>query len=274
MVKLVVSIILILFSLLAPHIFEESQLIKKEAESPQALREEDRQYNIFQAGYVQGEGIDSILTEEMIHARLRKVKADRRDNFYTWKWRNRLEITASAMGLDRRHHFANSYLVGFQPFDTDEIWIPLYTLATRKTYQYDHLQYSGLADVWQNSSQAHYYRRGDCEDHSIALADWLICLGKDARVVLGHFKGNGHAWVVLIHGDQEYLLEATGKKRLKSIQNYPLAKLMKGYQPKFQFNRNEFWVNKGSTLTTRYRGKHWEMRSRFFKSIQRSGEGR
>jgi len=147
-------------------------------------------------------------------------------------------------------------------------------LAVKKRYQFDHLQYSGLADVWQNSIQAFYYARGDCEDHSIVLADWLISLGKDARVALGDYNGNGHAWVVLIHDQKEYILEATSKRKIKSLKHYPLAGLARGYHPTFQFNRTEFWVNTGTKFTTKYTGKHWVLRSRFVKSGRKGGRPR
>ena len=58
---------------------------------------------------------------------------------------------------------------------------PLYTLAQRKRYQLDAKQYAGRSEVWQTSRQAFFYPRGDCEDHAIALADWLIEMGEDAR---------------------------------------------------------------------------------------------
>ena len=38
-------------------------------------------------------------------------------------------VTTVAPGLDRRHHFANAYLVGYVPFEGVEPWVPLVSLA-------------------------------------------------------------------------------------------------------------------------------------------------
>jgi len=185
------------------------------------------------------------------------------DLIYFWNWGGVRNATASAMGVDRRHHFANSYLVGYQPFESRRVWVPLYTLAMRKRYEYDHLQYSGLKDVWQNSKQAFHYTRGDCEDHAIILADWLISMGVDARVVMGTHRKQGHAWVVYFDNGKAYLLEATSKRRKRLKGSIPLATTMTAYYPTHQFNRDKFWVNTGSRFTTRYDGPQWELRSRF-----------
>ena len=84
--------------------------------------------------------------------------------------------------------------------------LALYTVARRKRYQYDHITYPGRSEVWQSSQQAFYSAVGDCEDHAILLADWLIGLGYDARVAVGDYDGAGHAWVVLFAEGQEFLL--------------------------------------------------------------------
>ena len=122
---------------------------------------------------------------------------------------------------------------------------------------------SGFADVWQNSRQAYYFTRGDCEDHAIILADWLISMGLDARVVIGKVDGGGHAWVVLLVDGKEYLLEATDKRKIRSLNNFQLARLVRGYSPEYQFNRKQFWFNAGRQLTTKYTGDHWVLKSRY-----------
>ena len=143
--------------------------------------------------------------------------------------------------------------------------MPLYMLATRKLYQYDHLQYSGLKDVWQNSIQAYKNTRGDCEDHAIALADWLIGLGLDARVALGTFKEEGHAWVIVFKEGKEYLLEATKKTRISHWSRYRLAKVEADYHPTHLFNRDTLWINTGSKYTVSYSGKNWKQASTFHR---------
>lgn len=215
-----------------------------------------------QAGYVKVRGVKDYFTEKDLHRILRKQKKNIA-KAYTWKWHGVPDATKSAQGLDRLHHFANSYLIGFEPFETESVWVPLYTLTLRKHYEFDNIQYSGLADVWQNSRQAFYYTRGDCEDHSIILADWLISMGLNARVVLGKLNGNGHAWVILLKDGKEYLLEATSKRKLRSLNSFPLAPMVRGYSPRFQFNRDQFWFNAGNALTTDYSGDHWKLKSIF-----------
>ena len=170
-------------------------------------------------------------------------------------------LFASAPNIDNHHQIVNSYLVGYSPFETDNLWIPYLTLSQRKSYQYDHLLYNGRQEVWQTSEQAFNFTRGDCEDHAIALADWLIELGEDARVVIGHHKEEGHAWVVLFKNGKEFLLEATRKVNHRSVMRYPLAKYETSYRPKYMFNRHDFWVNEGSVYTTRYHSDKWIKKS-------------
>ena len=173
------------------------------------------------------------------------------------------EFSASATGTDLKHHIVNSYLVGYSPFNTNNTWIPWQTLAKRKTYQTDHLTYKGRPDVWQTSKQAYRLTRGDCEDHAIALADWLISMGNDARVVVGTYKGGGHAWVVLLKEGKEFILEATQKSGLQTMIRFPLAKQMPGYRPSYMFNRKYFWKNTGSRATSNYSSSKWIKKSRF-----------
>lgn len=181
-----------------------------------------------------------------------------------WFDNQRSITTMSAMGVDKRHHFANSYLLGYEPFKTDNSWMPLYILASRKIYQYDHEQYF-LDDIWQNSAQAYYQLRGDCEDHAIVLADWLIASGIDARVVVGRYRGEGHAWVVAFSGGQAFLLEATDKRRYRNWNHYPLASLSRDYQPDYMFNRSTFWRNTVAGKSAGYSVNHWQEAS-FFAS--------
>lgn len=180
---------------------------------------------------------------------------------FTWQYRNR-PVTTVAPGLDRRHHFANAYLVGYVPYPDVAPWVPLYALARNKAYQFDHDSLPGAPEVWQTSREAFFYPTGDCEDHAIALADWLIGLGLQARVVLGTVNGGGHAWVVVLDGERTYLLEATDKHQ-RADQALPLAEGHAEYRPEAMFDRDDYWVNAGTTLTTDYRGSHWELRSRF-----------
>lgn len=237
-----------------------------EAQQRASNREaEASQKKDIQRGTVVVTGSQSPLTESMVHQAVGKRSEHESSYISIWNWQGLESVTATARGLDKLHHFANSYLVGFQPFETKDLWVPLYTLAIRKEYQYDHLQYAGLADIWQTSRQAYYQKRGDCEDHAILLADWLINLGVDARVALGTHKGEGHAWVVAVVNNTEYLLEATSKRRHSNWQAMPLAALAEGYEVEFQFNRDYFWAKTTSAPTRNYRGKHWIRKSQFIR---------
>ncbi len=169
----------------------------------------------------------------------------------------------SAQGVDRGRYLVNTFLEGYQPFAVDNIALPLYVLAQRKTYMLDADQYANRPEVWQSSREAFLYTRGDCEDHAIALADWLIEMGEDARVVLGDHAGEGHAWVVLFRNGQEFLLESTQKSGVGRNRPYPLAKLHTEYRPQFMFNRSYFWANQGSKYTTSYSGSQWARKSRY-----------
>ena len=116
-------------------------------------------------------------------------------------------------------------------------------------------------DTWQTSLQTYVDRWGDCEDHAILLADWMIGLGYDARVVLGMVKGEGHAWVVLYKDEKEYLLESTDKA---SRRRYPLVTLHPEYVPAIMFNQDHFWAR----MTTkdrrgRIKSDEWIMLSDF-----------
>jgi len=198
---------------------------------------------------------------QKIKKMLHSSKNRRATVFYSMK--KVKNFTASAPGTDYNHHIVNSYLVGYIPFRTNNIWIPWLTLAKKKTYQTDMMTHQGRNDVWQTSRQSYKYTRGDCEDHAISLADWLIGMGHDARVVIGMYKGGGHAWVVLLKDGKEYLLEATRKSGIKKMGKFPLAKHQDGYRPMYMFNRTQFWQNTGSSLTVNYTSAKWKRKSKY-----------
>jgi len=181
---------------------------------------------------------------------------------YSFYDSTKVPYTLSAQGIDSRQHLVNIFLEGYEPFRVDNLALPLYVIARRKTYQVDATQYPGQPDVWQSSRQSFFYPQGDCEDHAVLLADWLISMGEDARVTIGDWNGSGHAWVVLFKNGREYLLEATQKRGVSRNTSYPLAVLFTQYTPEYMFNREYFWTNTGSKFTTSYSGKNWQKRSR------------
>jgi predicted transglutaminase-like cysteine proteinase len=157
----------------------------------------------------------------------------------------------------------NAYLLGRVPYAVSQAWMPLYAVSDRLRYRLDHDQFSGREEVWLTSMQAWSRAQGDCEDHAILLADWLMDLGLDARVVLGKHVKEGHAWVVVFKDGKEYLLEATLKKKLKRWSAYPLASVLPDYHPEIMFNRDLLWFNTGSNLTVSYSGSQWRQAVRF-----------
>lgn len=179
------------------------------------------------------------------------------DKGYVFLDSKKQKFAASKLGLDLKHHFQNCFLVGYHPFEVSEIWMPHQILSMRLKYQLDWDQFPGFQEIWLSSYEAFQAGSGDCEDHSVALADWLISMGEDARVVTGTHEGNGHAWVVVIRDTGTFLLESTSKKRRRLFSSYPLASLAKGYEPSAMFNREYYWVKESRENATDYTGKDW-----------------
>lgn len=165
-----------------------------------------------------------------------------------------------ARGIDRNYRPACAYFVHYAPFQTDRLWVPLVTLSKRLQYKSDN--YLGFIpdDAWQTSRYTYRHRKGDCEDHSILLADWFSSMGYDARVVIGNYHWSVHAWVILFIEGKEYLIEATKKNREKRF-NTVFNKF--AYQPLVMFNGDFFWVNQGSLVRTSYSGGGWKKIAKF-----------
>lgn len=67
----------------------------------------------------------------------------------------------------------------------------------------------GYEDVWQLPDSTLRRRMGDCEDLSFLLCSLLVALGIQAHVVLGMYKGVGHAWVEASLDGAGGILEST-----------------------------------------------------------------
>lgn len=174
------------------------------------------------------------------------------------------KINWFAKGIDGQQHPSNAYLLGFCPFSTDKYWLPLLAVSLRVRYVSD--DEIKPDDTWQTSLETYVDMHGDCEDHSILLADWMIDLGYDARVVVGTVKGEGHAWVVLYKDGKEYLLEATEKA---SRRRYPFVVFHPEYIPAFMFNRDHFWarVTEHRGWRDRLQTESWVVLSDFRQSL-------
>lgn len=197
------------------------------------------------------------ITELNISNYPRNSEEQKEDKGYVFLDSKKQKFAASKLGLDLKHHFQNCFLVGYHPFEVSEIWMPHQVLSMRLKYQLDWDQFPGFQEIWLSSYETFRAGSGDCEDHSVALADWLISMGEDARVVTGTHEGDGHAWVVVIRDTGTFLLESTSKKRRRLFSSYPLASLAKGYEPSSMFNREYYWVKDSPENTADYTGKHW-----------------
>ena len=145
----------------------------------------------------------------------------------------------------------------------EEIWMDV---AKTVKYEKDDKHFNGRLDVWQTAAETLSFRVGDCEDHSILLADWLVSEGYEVRLAIGETRSNdeewsGHVWVVLRSGGIEYLIEAAKKT---TIQAFPGADprrieemwrsfyrletvdaLTKNFRPFFVFDQQHIWTRKG-----------------------------
>lgn len=164
------------------------------------------------------------------------------------------DFTYWAPGVDGKKRPASAYFVGFAPFSTDEVWVPLVTVSNRLKYKSDfRLQLFGF-DVWQTSRYSYRRKAGDCEDHAILLADWLIQMGYDARVVIGTNYLDAHAWVVVFKDGKEYFIEAT-KKGVKPNIGFPNEKMY--FTPTHMFNNDTSWMKGNWGLD------QWKKRAKF-----------
>lgn len=116
-----------------------------------------------------------------------------------------------------------------------------------------------VPEAWQLARETYRWRTGDCEDSAILLADWLRARGYEAYVAAGRVGTAPHAWVVLIHGGETYLLETTGAigpgRRIP-----PLAGLLTDYNPTgFVFDEKSIRVRRDEGWTADYRSaERWK----------------
>lgn len=99
-------------------------------------------------------------------------------------------------------------------------------------------------DAWQTAQETQALGRGDCEDSSILLADWLLSRGFQARVALGRYaERGGHAWVVVRLDEKDYLMEST--EGTSGAQRPPLlAEVGSRYVPELLFDPLTIFIRK------------------------------
>ncbi len=214
--------------------------------------------------YMQREDGSLRVYQRTVREILLKEGKQRVPGVWYWQMGAPFPIAASALGTDADHHFVNSFLVGFAPFEAEDPWVPLFALSLRMKYGFDQSLF-GASDVWQTSEQAYFNSLGDCEDHSILLADWLIEMGYDARVVIGNQRGQGHAWVVVFGKSEVYLVEATSKRKIKNWKHVPLARMATDYHGIAMFNRENLWIYTGRVPSPDYRSSAWRKVSHLVK---------
>jgi len=196
----------------------------------------------------------------LIKGRPSKITNTKSKYQYT-SWSNKrtgFEIAVAGRDIHKKNYFVNGYLLGFKPFETDQAWFVPLAIAKRTVYRYDKKQFG--QDTWLTAAQLWNQRKGDCEDHAIAIADWLIEMGHDARVVLGMTERTGHAWVAVFEEDIVYVIEATAKspKRIP-----PRQEFVTDLFPQQMFNRDFLWHNKGGSTNLDYLSKDWIKTSKF-----------
>lgn len=110
-------------------------------------------------------------------------------------------------------------------------------------------------DCWQFADETQRLQRGDCEDSSIFLADWLMSRGFQVRVALGRYGDlGGHAWCVVKIEDKEYLIESTESR--PDPTDPPLAsRVGSRYVPEVLFDRFAIYVP--SSPNRSWKGDYW-----------------
>lgn len=123
-------------------------------------------------------------------------------------------------------------------------------------------------DSWQFADETQRLLRGDCEDSSVFLADWLMSRGFQVRVALGRYGDlGGHAWCVVKIDDKEYVIESTESR--PDPTDPPLAsRVGSRYTPEVLFDRFAIYVP--SSANRSWKGDYWS--SNFWTRIEPRSE--
>jgi len=153
--------------------------------------------------------------------------------------------------------FTNGFFLSYAPFIPSNI----FNISSHLSKHYKHSIKKFKPFIYmQTSKEAYRSRNANAEENALVMADWLIRLGYDARVVVGTFKNKPHAWVVMKNMQNYYILDATNRGNRK---HYPLAATLPNYHPRYMYNQKYIWKNKGSSFTTRYDSANWEKKYKF-----------
>lgn len=166
-----------------------------------------------------------------------------------------------------RFRYVNEFLSGYEPparFPKDQSRIQ--ELFTIWSAVHSHCRYAidpnakkQQTDCWQTSVETQNMQRGDCEDSSIFLADWLLARGFQVRVALGRYGDlGGHAWCVVRLDGNDYLLESTENR--PDPASPPLAELVGSrYVPEVMFDRRSIYVRSNPRQT--WNGDYWSAKT-------------
>lgn len=108
-------------------------------------------------------------------------------------------------------------------------------MRTQTKYRRDRIVF-GRKDVWQSSEEMANRRIGDCEDHAILLADILIGLGIEVRVVFGGYRQGEHVWIVVLQEDGTTKLIESTSKDSKGFMNLSQPTEIPEYYPYLVFD--------------------------------------
>lgn len=162
-----------------------------------------------------------------------------------------------------RFRYVNEFLTGYEPPalfpEESEPLFTLYTIwktvLTSCIYTEDTDERMPTRDIWQTSLETMNRGRGDCEDTSILLADWLIKRNIHARVAIGrHGDIGGHAWCVAKVDNIDYLLESTAGKPDSTHPPYA-ADVGDRYVPEILFDRDAIYIR--TYPKAKWDGDYW-----------------
>ena len=151
--------------------------------------------------------------------------------------------------------FVNEYLTGYQPparySDEGSRLHEMFTIWTAVVnncvYTKDSTDKNPNRDAWQTPVETITRGRGDCEDSSLLLADWLMSRGYTVRVALGRYGDLGqHAWVIAKVDGIDYLLESTEGHPNPDKPPY-ISDVGTRYMPETLFDRNAIYVRANPT---------------------------
>ncbi len=163
--------------------------------------------------------------------------------------------------------YVNEFLTGYHPptyYAADssklhEMFTIWSAVVSSYVYTKDTSPSMPNRDSWQTALETMVRGKGDCEDSSILLADWLISRGFDVRVALGRYGDIGqHAWCVVRIDNVDYLLEST--EGPPNIDKLPFVNEVGArYVPETLFDRDNIYVR--SKPRERFDGNYWASKS-------------